>query len=204
MSLRAISIEAEPAATNLVTNGGFETNTTGWAAEGVGTTIASVTPATGDAPFGTKVMRITGASSTNARSIFSGVVSNPVQGAVYAAQFRVRAGNAGAVGLTALIQIQERGGASGNASSTADFTLTAEWQYKTVTRTIAEIDRTNLDVYVGVFDAAVEASDQIEIDGVQCEVGSVATPYIETNGGTASRTATTVRGALNGSRGNSR
>ena len=174
-------------ATNLVTNGGFETNTTGWAPEGTGTGITSQTPTAGAAPFGTKVMRITGSSATNARSIFNGVVSNPVQGAVYTAQFRIRAGNAGAVGLAALLQIQESGGASGNESSNANVTLTAEWQDKNVTRTIAQSDRTSLDVYVGVFDAAVEAGDQIEVDGVQLETGSIATPYIETDGAAATR-----------------
>ena len=202
MALRAISIEAEPAATNLVTNGGFETDTTGWAAQGAGAVISS--EAVADAPFGARVLRITGATSTNARAVDSASIPNPAQGVVYTAQARIRAANAGAVGLVGLVQLEEQGGAQGNQSTLTPVTLTAEWQYATVTRTVAQADRTVLAVYVGVFDAAVVGTDQIEVDGVQAELGPVATPYIETNGGTASRTATTVRGSLNGSRGNIR
>ena len=173
-------------ATNLIANGDFETDATGWTAQGAGTGVTSQTPTAGAAPFGAKVGRITGSSSTNAR-IFQTVVVNPTQGAAYKGQGRIRAGNAGAVGLTALVQLQEVGGAMASNVSTTLVTLTADWQYLQVTRTVVQADRTALDFYIGVFDAAVEAGDQIEVDGCQAEPGPVATPYIETDGATATR-----------------
>ncbi len=165
---RALVIE--PATTNLVVNPVFGVNVTdGWQAAGSGAVAAR----------DTSVFRFAGASckltNTDAEGWFrtDTLVVNPVQNDIYTATVWVRTDDPASVGDTARLRIYETGGAQGTQTSTTDVVLSQTWQQIEVTRTIAQVDRTGMNVYVFLRDSA--NNHYMYFDGVQCEESIFAT-----------------------------
>lgn len=163
--------------TNLITNGGFETNTTGWSVYGSGTAL---TRDTSDAKFGL-------ASAKFVATIAVTGIWTPSPIAVTASQTYTISAWVRAVAGTQ-IQLNLRESTAADAAVGADTTklLTADgtWQRLSVTRVFGA---TGVNAHV-IFQAN-NAGTTFWIDGVQLEQQSAATPYIETNGATASRPA---------------
>lgn len=172
------------ATTNLVTNGGFESNTTGWSP--FNATLSRVA----NPKFGANAMRVTrSAAGLFAANWTTTTISGATAGRSFTASAWIYA-PADAVGLAITVRIYEQEGASGQQWTTATPTLVAGWQRVSVSRTLAQNDRTNL-----YLELAIDTGDPayFEVDGVQIEEQPIATPYVETDGGSASRSAGRVQ-----------
>lgn len=163
-----------PATTNLITNGGFETNTAGW------TDVSSTTT------------RITtqfkfGAASGNVVTSNLTVNEGPYQNfTATAAIYTVSAWVRGDAGGTVRVAVRDNAGA--NAQLGTAVTLTSSWQRITLTTTA--LTAATWRTYI---ETNVQQSITFQIDGVQAELSSMATPYVETNGSTATRAAARVQ-----------
>jgi len=172
-----------PAATNLCTNGGFTTNTTGWGPVAPNTIARS----TAQSKFGSSsglLTRDTGTADTNCGAF---TVTVPGAGA-YTFSLWVYVptsydGSSVDINLEGFV-----GGSGSNAAAT--LATRDQWQRVSTTYTVAGGDLTGA-IVVRLIGAST--GKFIYIDGVQIESGSVATPYVETDGGTAARSAARVR-----------
>lgn len=162
------------ASTNLVTNGGFKTNTTGWSVD-VSRVLASDDSIT--APEGLYVGKTTTSGSANYAC--SGVtVGSLTSSTVYTVQrwfYRTEA--------VAQLTFRVRNAANNGNLASADIPLSTGWHYMTLTFTS---NGTSHIVNVNCVPASVVV---FYADAFQLEAGPVATPYISTDGGTASRSA---------------
>jgi hypothetical protein len=175
--------------TNLITNGGLETNTTGWS--GFNSTITRVTA---NKFFGAAGGRCAWNSvGTAYDATHNTAISGATGGRIYTASAWVFC-TAGNVGKTCYLKLGEEGGASGYAESVTNVTLVAGWQRIIVTRQIAQNDRTNLRLIIGRTGSLV-AAEYLEFDGAQMELQPLATPYVETNGATATRGSPALYGS---------
>ena len=162
------------AATNLVTNGGFETNNTGWVNEG-----GTNSRITSEFKFGAasgQIVTDNAAANEGAYHAFAGAA---------ATEYTCSAWVRGALGGTVRIALSDD--VSGKQAS-ATATLTPVWQRIEVTATTGGGSVT-FRVYV---ETNVQQDMTFEIDGVQVEANDIATPYVETDGGTASRSASAI------------
>lgn len=185
-----------PATTNQVTNGSFVTNTTGWAS--VSSTIARVTT---EGKFGSTALRIitsnaTGTEGAQANAVTTGVAS----GDIWSASAWIK-GTSG----TARIRIREYSNAGGTTlittHSSADVTITSSWQRITITSTALNAAVASLRLEVSTNS---QQNITFYIDGCQLEEKTYATPYVETDGASASRSAARIQmpaGLLNATQG---
>jgi Carbohydrate binding domain len=164
--------ENNPAGKNLLTNGNFENDTTGWGTAGVGTN--NFGRSTSASKFGTNSAYIT----STAADPFSAYVGyqHALTGATANRTFTFSVwiyGGAGAsAGKRMSIAIREFGGAAAYDQTLQYFTLTSGWQKVVVTRTILENDRTALQLFVwGAIDTGTGLAngDTIYFDGAQLE-----------------------------------
>lgn len=183
------------ATTNLITNGGFETGVTNWTPVG-----ATITSSTEQAKFGTKSGKLVAAGADGYAAAF--VIG--VAQTTYTESVWVYA-PAGYVGKTVRLQMTEVGGAqAAGLMGFNDTALIAGWQRLALSASVAQPDRAYVAFYVNMHTAA--ANDTIYIDGMHVEQKAYTTPYVETNGVTASRTAARVQvpipaGAMSGVQG---
>lgn len=155
---------------NLITNGGFETVITGWNDSGATGTRVTAQKKFGGAS-GQYVTDNAGANEGGYHA-FAGAAATQ-----YTVSAWVR-GTAG--GETVRVALYDD--VSGKQAS-SPVTLTTGWQRVTVTATTGGGS--------AVFRAYIETDAQqnitFNIDGVQAEAQPIATPYVETDGGTAGR-----------------
>lgn len=170
-----------PATTNLHTNGGCETNTTGWTARN-GATLSRVTS---EHKFGTAALQIV---TDSAQSSSSGELNIALtNGQKYAWSAWVK----GTAGVRCRIYAVD--GVSATLATTS-FTCDGSWQKQTVLFTATA--NNNHGLRIG--QTASGSSRTYFVDGAQCENLPSETPYVETNGGTASRSAARVQYAASG------
>jgi RHS repeat-associated protein len=146
---------------NLIANPSFESNLTGWFA------------------YQSSATRVAGGQdgSWAARVAFSGcggcsdyslddspnTVANPPQGMQFTATAWVKADTV--TGKQVKITIRENGGATASQNTqSAAVTLSGTWQQLTVTRSVAQADRTALEVYISQANAV--AADVFLVDNV--------------------------------------
>lgn len=156
--------------TNLCTNGGFESNTTGWDIFQPGTTIARVT--TG-AKFGSAAAQITLDGTTSNQGVFYNYIYTA--GTTYTLSAWVN----GPVGSFLVI---------GYSAAQQQYTLTGAWQRITYTWTAGSGDSR-----LYVIEGTHQQTMSFLLDGVQIEQKPFATPYVETNGATATRNPARVQ-----------
>jgi hypothetical protein len=163
--------------TNLVTNGGFESNTTGVYVYAGGTFARDTTKA----KFGSASILVStsGSGSADGVNINGGTVTN---GAVYTASAWIL----GAAGTSLRFVLADSTYAS---IGTTTFTTTGVWQRVFVTATANANTPFNIEIVRNGTGSAYNWN----VDGVQLEQKATATPYVETNGATASRTAAEVQ-----------
>jgi len=168
------------AATNLLTNGGFTTNTTGW--EGTGGTIARITT---DGVYGAACLEVTVTVADDiagARRSAGEVVDAATQ---YTASLWLKASTGTptvsvyAVEYTALDAFVATNAAVGIELNTTT------WQRIPVTFTTSGTTGI-VRVYAATYGSQTAT---FKVDGVQLQTGASATPYIETNGAAATRAA---------------
>lgn len=178
-----------PAAANLCTNGGFETDTTGWVGPGGGETLAR---STAQHKFGSASLftAYSGAGTWRGPGFDVTISLNTtyvMSGWVY---FPTNYDGGGSITFTVA-----------NFADTPtvtpiiapNFALKDQWQRVVSTVLTGASDTTGQFCYVREGGAAPTSGRGFYVDGMQYETGSVATPYIETDGGTASRSAARVQ-----------
>ena len=170
------------ATTNLLTNGGFETNTTGWAATGSN----SLARSTEQAKFGSASCKGTyGSAGAFGRFPLTLTAAEYT----FSIWLYVPADYDGA-----LVFISDNGdfvGATGTQLASADMNLRDQWQ-----RLSFDISPVGGDLDGALHvrpSGAATVGKFIYFDGAQIELQPIATPYVETDGGTASRTAARVQ-----------
>ena len=167
-------------ATNLITNGGFETNVTGYSV-----TAATLARSTAQQRFDAASALYT-ITTGGADSFFSPTVtiSGSTAGRKYASSVWVYASGT-TVGKTIRLGFRETGGAAALNEVITSTVLVNGWQRLITLKTIIQNDRTGLLFWVSL-DSSV-TGQTLYFDGAQIEENALATPYIETNGSTASR-----------------
>lgn len=182
MSLRGIpsigpaqAVGMPPGSTNLCSNGGFETNTTGWGTSGSST----ITRTTDEALVGTHSLEIAYVDNVDF-AYFS--ITLPAAGRYTQSVglFIPAAWDGTAVGF----RTTGFGGA-GDVIVLADMTIRDAWQHLQVPFTVAA-DLAGLVGYMRAEGTPPTPGSVIYIDAFQVELGG-ATPYIETDGAPASR-----------------
>jgi len=166
-------------ATNLCTNGGFETNTTGWTKGGTNTLVSNAT----QAKFGTKSGLATYADNATLAD-YAATLTN----VAHMVQVRLWIPTAYDGGGVELRQLNYTVAASATA---ANMGLRDQWQQVTLGFTPGADVIGNIQV--NNTGAAPTAGRFVYIDGAQIETGSIATPYVETDGATATRPASRVQ-----------
>jgi len=156
-----------PAATNLVTNGGAETNTTG-----VTAVSSTTTRTTAQFKFGAASFNVVTSNATANEGAYETFTATA---AVYTVSAWVRGSG------TVRMAVRDNSGA--NAQTGTPVTLSTTWQRITLTTTA--LTAATWRVYV---ETPTQQSTTFQFDGLQAELGSIATPYIETDGSTESRT----------------
>lgn len=174
-----------PAATNIVTNGGFETNTTGWVAQGAGSAIARITT---DFKFGSACLKITpGAGSTEKGAAFGGSAIAVSPSTTYTFGAWVK----GTSGKLHKLTVNEYSAGPVYITTQRTTSVVADGTWKRLSFTFTTgAGTTLLDLFT--VDGEDTTTDFF-VDGVGLITGAVDIPYIETDGGTASRGASRVR-----------
>lgn len=180
--------QSEPTRTNLVPNGGFETNTTGWGSD---QTIARVTT---HSRYGSASLRTTSSGAGGTMLARTSLTLTAQYHAISADVFIPSAWTGGQIRLRA----NSLTGAIGTVTALADMGIRDQWQ-----RLSAVFSPVSGDLTV---DADIDcislggAGQVIYTDGVQIEVGTFPTSYIETDGAPATRESSlkghTVSGEL--------
>lgn len=169
--------------TNLVTNGGFETNTTLWGGYANGfLPVPTMTLDASKAKFGTKSVRI----DTAAANANEGIISSPVAVAglmAYTASAWVWA----AAGQSIQLGMDWKVSGVFISSTNAVATGTGDWQQVAVTGT-SPVNANGVTITLYARNPGGPVATTIWADGVQLEIGSVAHAYVETNGAIATQT----------------
>lgn len=169
--------------TNLVTNGGFETDATGW---GIGEGV-SIARSTVQAKFGSAALAVVTNSATP-RVIVSSPFT-PIIGTTYSASVWLFTPVAGNYQLRAADAFTNWIDTTGPSLAVAANTWTRLYLNGFTPPSIS----------VGALALRIQnlsgnyAGETIYLDGVQIEQKPIATPYVETDGATASRSAARVQ-----------
>lgn len=184
------SVGVWPAATNLYPNGGFESGTSTW----INGARATWSRSSEQAKFGTYSGKLTCDGTGTQLGIsgnLSGILSTTTQYVISMWVYIPSGWDGGNVVAS------DAGTFSGATivNGTASAALVDQWQRITMTLLTAADVNGNVYLYSSSTPTSGKA---IYIDGFQLETGSIATPYIETDGGTASRSAPTISTSFNG------
>jgi len=149
---------------NLISNGSFEVNTTGWTAANSALAVDA-----GEYKVGAKSCKVTSSAAGDwGLAHYNAVTGTPVSRRAYTAACWVK-GEGAAVGRTIRLTLRELGGAqSGGIFGLVDATLTDDWQRLVVTGTMVEADRTSVYVLPAAR-SAVGADEVFYLDDVQLE-----------------------------------
>lgn len=172
------SVGVWQAATNLVTNGGAETNATGWTTGGTNTIARS----TDQEKFGSGSIKATYTDSTSL-AMRAGLVLTAARHAASCWVYVPAAWDGGQI----QISIANYAGSTTHYQTHANMALTDQWQKIRMSFTVVGGDLTG-DILISAASAPT-AGRFIYVDGMQVEVASIPTPYVETDGGTDSRAA---------------
>jgi len=176
-----------PAATNLITNGGFETNFTGWVAENEsGGTSGRSTDASLFGSASAYFIATTPADNAGIRMTTSVAAAS---GSTFTASAFIRSLDTTELALR--IAEYDTGGnfLRLGAAVHAEFTDDGEFTRITATATMGA-STTQARLFINTWGSQ---SAEFYVDGIQFEAGPIATPYIETDGSTESRTAGRVQ-----------
>jgi RHS repeat-associated protein len=172
------------ATTNLITNGGIESNATGWQALSVALSRDATV-----SKFGTASLKVItdGTQQFEAARFDNGGSRVPVTaGRDYTFSGWIK----GTTGQQLVLDAYwyDSGGSYitagwGYGSGQSPFTLNGSWQYYSATETAP----TGATTVLPMFETVVQGVQTFWVDGVQLEQNDVATPYAETDGDPTSR-----------------
>lgn len=175
-SIGGVVIGKARAATNLISNGGFETNATGWVVRNGSETISRITSWNAGGSGAGNILLTAASGAEGAYHAFTGAASTQ-----YTASVTVLPD----AGVTARIYLFDNiGSFAGGESVAGDGTTVTRLK---ITATTAGGSST-FRVYVRC-ETASQNTKNIKFDSMQVETGPAATPYVPANGATASRSA---------------
>ncbi|MGH7156500.1 MAG: Kelch repeat-containing protein [Candidatus Saccharimonadales bacterium] len=176
--------------TNLVTDGGFESGTSGWQVTGSNTTAIQDASTSKFGSASMKVVTSPAASSAGASTLEangSRITLSPSTN--YTMSFWIK-GDTASNGTSMRIILREYDNTNTQvAQNQQAFTLTNTWQRITYTRTTTS---TTASGFMWILDNGTTAQTYW-VDGAQMEQKPIATPYVETNGSTATRSAARIQ-----------
>jgi len=164
------------ASTNLITNGGAETNMTGWVARNATETISRITSWAEEGVAAGNILLTASSAGEGAYHAFAGAAASQYTAAVTVVPD---------LGVTARVYLFDNVGSFVAGKSVVGDGVTPARIKVTATMGVGAV---TFRVYVRC-ETASQAGKSIKFDAVQVESGAVATPYIATNGATASRPA---------------
>lgn len=160
------------ARTNLISNGGFESNLNGWNDyQGRGSEARVTT----ERQFGAASMQVTCTTGGSDYGVFSQLGIPLGTALVHSAYVK---GEGTAIGKLIIIYIQSQ------STWTHTYTLTGSWQRIDVYSGFSgsPVLTTTQPINLFILQVGAVVGDVFYVDGVQLEVGNVATAYIETDG----------------------
>jgi RHS repeat-associated protein len=179
-------VNSNAAGKNVVSNGGFEFDASGWSAVGGGT----ISQDTGTAKFGAHSLKVVAVATQGA------LINVPASASTaYTFSFYLYC-NAACVtaGTHVTPQWDENVGTAYNNTKTGTTSaLAAGWTRLSMSATTAA-SITSINVYFKI----TSGPATLWLDGVQVETGSTATTYADTNGTSASRSAARVQASSTG------
>lgn len=164
------------ASTNLIANGGFETNATGWVGRNGTETISRITSWAAEGAGAGNILLTAASGAEGAYHAFTGAAATQYTAAVDVVPD---------AGVTARIYLFDNVGSFVGGESVAGDGLTMTRLKVTATMGVGA---TTFRVYVRC-ETASQTGKNIKLDAVQVEAGADATPYIVTDGASASRPA---------------
>lgn len=168
------------ATTNICANGGFETNDSPWFENGVGDVVARTTS---ESKFGLASGMLTcGSDTTAGAAMFTGV-GTVANGQTWTASCWVKAPSDWT--MTLELAYRDAGGTSLTVHS-AIFTSTGDWQRVTVKGAATDASTSRASIKVRL-NTTAHSGESFYVDGAQIELQPLATPYVETNGASATR-----------------
>lgn len=180
-----------PAATNLVTNGGFESNFTDWT-KSAG--LATGQRITSDSKFGSACGQIAEAScAATGEYIECAKITGISAGSVYTASAFIRAISKTGTNAGVLTIWWYTAADAFISGVDVHFTTGTFGWTRFINTATAPATTAKATVVIATDGATAGTAFDIHVDGVQFETGSVATPYVETDGGTAARSAGRVQ-----------
>lgn len=162
------------ASTNLIANGGFESNATGWSGRNGSETVSRITSWAAEGAAAGNILLTAASAGEGAYHGFSGAPST---------QYTATVTVVPDAGVTARIYLFDNVGSFVGGESVVGDGTTATRLKVTATMGAGAV---TFRVYVRC-ETASQAGKSIKFDGVQVEAGPVATPYIPTAGAVASR-----------------
>lgn len=171
--------------TNLVTNGGFETNTVGWSS-----TLCTLSRDTSRAKFGTASLH---SVATSAGGLEFGFTS--IAGLVVGTSYTLSGWVWIPTGFVPQVRLDvaNLAGATGTITANADMAKRDQWQRVVVGPFQAVAGDVNFEAAWRTTGSAAPIGSELWFDGMQVEAKPIATPYVHTNGATASRVAARVQ-----------
>lgn len=179
--------------TNYVLNGGLESDATSWFSytpPGDAAGISTISQDTAHAKFGSAALKITtpgGLTNEGCTSANTAIgIAAPGQTWTGSAWVYSVAG-----GEKVLFSIEEKEASSYLIAHAQPYTLSRGWNYLSVTGVLtnSSVDRLDVTLRTSTSPQAVT----VWLDGAQLEEKSIATPYVETNGTPATRSAARVQ-----------
>ncbi|HEU5371377.1 MAG TPA: RHS repeat-associated core domain-containing protein [Gaiellaceae bacterium] len=173
------------ATTNLETNGGFESGISGWKSKTVNPAALSWDQTRADAKFGGGSLKVVSSGTNN----FEGAETNGTTlsaSTTYTSSLWVK----GAAGATLTFCVEEN---PSNSCHNNNFTASGAWQRLSQTFTTGS---TTTGLTLELSTNGIQATS-FWIDGAQIEAATVATPYVDTGGASASRAVALVQGPAN-------
>lgn len=174
--------------TNLVTNGGLETNTTGWSV-GASSTIER---STDQAKFGAASLKCTYVDNT-----ILAIYSITLTAVAHSASVWVYIPTSYS-GTQLRVGFEQFTSATGTLTSDPNMSLRDQWQRVVIPNVTPNGADLIGSIRVYEFGSAPDNGEFIYIDGLQVEVGAFPSPYIHTDGGTASRTGADIETPIAG------
>lgn len=172
----SVPIGRPQAATNRISNGGFTTNTTGWVGRNGSETITRITSWTAEGAGAGNILLTAASSAEGAYHPFTGAAATQYTAAVTVIPD---------AGVTARIYLFDDVGSFVGGEAVAGDGTTATRLKVTAT---TGVGAATFRVYVRC-ETASQSGKNIKFDAVQVETGPIATPYIPTDGATATRPA---------------
>jgi YD repeat-containing protein len=183
------------ATTNLEPNGGIESNATGWNQN----SSATFSRDTSTAKFGAASLKVVMANTS--RSGVYGTNITAAAGVPYSLSFWAKAAT-GTPNIDATVE-WHKSDSSQISTSAVTVTLSTSWTRYTLTATSPALTATAILTFYNN-NSAVGPAQTVYVDGIQLEQNPFTTPYVDTSGSAATRTAAGVGlpvGFLNGTQG---